>query len=121
MYDCLNYNEFIQIINSNSLSEKSVADISKDYSISNRFAYLLKFRIVEFNPSQLSFIDIFNIWTVEILGIISLMEAENRELLLREFNNICLNTNPFDEIDNLLNQNKSPNVLEHLSDKYWNQ
>ncbi len=119
MNDCLKYEEFIKIINSNSLSEKSVADISKDYNISIRYAYLLKFRIVEFTPSQLSFIDIFSIRNVEILGIISLMEAENRELLLGEFNNICLNINPFDEIDNLLNKHKSPNVLEQLSDKYW--
>jgi hypothetical protein len=119
MEENLSINKFFEILNLENLTDKSVSSLAKDYSISERFAYLFKFRLVEFGIEELSEFKVINLRIMEILGVISLMDISKRTMLLAEFDNINSFNNPFEKIENFLNSNKEPNLLEQLSDQYW--
>lgn len=119
MNDNLSLNKLEDIFNSNILTDNSVISISKELNLTERFAYLLKFRLIEFSIKELSYIESFNIRTIEILGLISLMESSKRGILLKEFDKINFENNPFEKIEEILSENKSPDTLALLSDKFW--
>lgn len=120
MNEKLKLKELIEIINSRELIENSVSSLAKDLKLSERSAYLIKFRIIELTEQELSQIAYFDNRSLEILGIISLQDSINRNKLLQEFDTIYSNNNSFETIESIINKNKTPNILDQLSDKYWN-
>jgi hypothetical protein len=119
MEENLTINKFFEILNLKNLTDKSVSSLAKENNISERFAYLFKFRLVEFGAEELSQFNVINLRIMEILGVISLMDVGKRTILLAEFDNINSFNNPFEKIENILNSNKEPNLLEQLSNQYW--
>jgi hypothetical protein len=93
--------------------------IANDLNVSERFAYLLKFRLIEFSLEELSFLSNYDTRSIEILSLVSLYEFSKREILLSEFQNIYADNNPFELIENIINSKIPPNLLDQLSSKYW--
>jgi hypothetical protein len=120
MKEKLKLDELLEIINSEELIENTVSSLAKDLNLSERTAYLIKFRIIELTQQELSQIAYFDLKTLEILGIISLQDSNNRKKLINEFNTIYSSNNPFDIIESIVYSGKTPNILDLLSDKYWN-
>lgn len=117
-FESLLFSEKLKLVE--NLKERSVYDISSEFEIPRRLAYLFKFRFGKFNQDEISKIDLIeNEFNHEVICAISFYPYDIREKLLENISTITEASNPFDKMDEIISLVTLPSPLATLSKNYW--